>query len=688
MQRKPASHSFDLAAKEITTLGTPVREVIAYEFDDFRLDVKRRELLKAGEPIAITHKAFQVLLLLVQNSEQTVEKEDIYRELWADSFVEDANLTQHVYILRKTLGKSSAGVSYIETVARAGYRFTSRVTSIPSPSVLHAQDYFSRPRGGAEPALKLEPVVEPHLRLATVQRPADDLIHESDERVTVSHRHERRILKWGMLGILGVMVLGVTMWLMWPRTPTTTSGTSIAVLPFKQIGQESTNAKLGLGMADSIITRLTMLRQVPVRPTSSVLRYTDRMDVNSIAAGREIGVDTVLEGTVQQDNNRVRVSVQLLEVASGRTIWGDSFDENYTDIFNLQDSISKRVVRALHVRLTPQEEQRIASRPTTNTEAFQAFQLGVYHHGSRSKDNLLKAEEYFKQAIELDPNYARAYAMLADTYNMLRYYRFGEPVELRDKAVIAANKAIELDRSEPDAYVALAQVAGPGEQGRLRAKESLETALSLSPYNGNARMRYGWALVGEDLDRAAEQMRLAAEYDPLSAVTNGAYCNVLIFQRKFKDAIRMCEKAVEIAPESPSIRILLSDSYFLDGRIDDALKQINLRMSETRDQDHWSAKGTLAYYYLNTGRIAEADAIVAELESRVKEFPTLYVDLMILAYEQGKNEKGYGYFVEAYDRRLVQGTMLRFNPIWEVVWRDPKVQEMWNSSSPTAKKAR
>ena len=658
-----------------------MREVIAYEFDDFRLDVKRRELLRDGEPIALTHKAFQVLLILVQNSEQTVEKENIYNELWADSFVEDANLTQHVYILRKTLGMNSAGRSYIETVARTGYRFTAPVKPISASSVLRAHEYFTRPRGNAEPALRFDPVIEPHLKLAEPVELSEEPSDYADEQVTPNPSRASLLKMAAVLG--GVAVVALAVWFFWPRYPSTTAPSSIAVLPFKQIDQESQNAKMGLGMADSIITRLTMLRQVPVRPTSSVIRYADRADVNSISVGKEIGVDTVLEGTVQRESNRVRVSVQLLDVKSGKTIWGDNFDENYTDIFNLQDSISRRVVRALEVSLTPQEEQRIANRATTNTDALQAFQLGVYYHASRSKEGLSKAEEHFKQAVTLDPGYARAHAMLADTYNMLRYYRFGDNLELRDKALIAANKALELDNAEPEAYVALAQVAGPGEPGRLRAKAFLETALSLSPFNGNARLRYGWVLVTEDIEKASEQMRLAAEYDPLSPTANGAYCNVLLFQRRYKDAISACEKAVEIAPESPSVRILLADSYFLDGRPDDAIRQVNLRINETQDRERLGARGTLAFYYIKTGRKAEAESIITDLESAVNEHPSLYVDLMVLAYARGKNDLGYKYFLEAYNQRLLQGPMLKYHPVYEPVWRDPRVQETWEARPPT-----
>lgn len=648
-----------------THLEIPVQEVIAYEFDDFRIDLHQHRLLRSGESQNLTHKTFQVLLLLVRKAERIVEKEELYKALWADSFVEDANLTQHIYVLRKTLGRNPSGDAYIETVIRTGYRFSAPVKVVFSPTLVRARN------------IDAESAMVSHLQLVEPHSPASTL--ERAEAVGANRSpFSDAALRTGAIVTSVLLAFAMALMIFWPAT--IRKPKSILVLPLKHIGPEAENSKIGLGMADSIITRLTNLQQVTVRPTSSVVGFTDEEVVDSLAIGRKIGVDTVLEGTVQRDGGRVRVSVQLLDVETGKAIWSDNFDENYLDIFNLQDSISKRVVRALHVSLTTQQEQSIAKRSTTNTEAFQHFQLGMYYHASRSKESLLKAEEHFKQSITLDPNYARGHAMLADTYNMLRYYRFGDIQELRDKGLIAANKAIELDSEEPDAYVALAHLAGRA--GRARAKELLEAALSLAPNNSTARVRYGWVLTLENLDEASEQMRLATEYDPLSATAHGAYCNVSILQKKFEEAIKACQRAVEIAPESPSVRILLADAYFFNGRTNEAIQQINKRIDETRDLEQLSAMGTLAFYYVKTGRKAEADRITSDLEIAAKHYPSLYLDLMILAYARGERGVGYEYFLEAYDQRIVQEPMLKSHPTYESVWNDPRVREKWNARLP------
>ena len=195
-------------------------------------------------------------------------------------------------------------------------------------------------------------------------------------------------------------------------------------------------------MADTIITRLSKIKQIPVRPTSAVARYTDTPPLSSVTAGNELGVDTVLEGTVQRENNRVRVSVQLINVADGSSVWADNFDENFSDIFTVQDSISTEGRSGvLEINLTHDERELLADRATSNPEAYEAYQFGVYFGNTRSKEGSEKAVSYFQQAIALDPKYAQAYALLADTYNMLGYYRYADSMEMADKSRVAAEKA-------------------------------------------------------------------------------------------------------------------------------------------------------------------------------------------------------------------------------------------------------
>jgi len=448
---------------------------------------------------------------------------------------------------------------------------------------------------------------------------------------------------------------------------------SLAVLPFKTIGDDGDNDKLGLGMADSIITRLSKLQQIPVRPTSSVVRYTDAPASNSRIAGQEMGVDTVLEGTVQHEGERVRVSVQLIDVSNGSSLWAENFDESFTNIFSVQDSISHKVVRALAFNLTRQQEQLLSQDATSNVEALQAYQMGVYLHSTRSKQNMFRAIDYFEEAVSHDPNYAKAYAMEADVYNMLRYYRYADPNETREKATVLANRALELNNEIPEPYIALANLQDPGSDGMAGARKLLERAIELSPYNSTARLRYAWVIAGNDLDSASEQMRLSQEYDPLSGLTNGAYCNILTFQRRFKDAIRFCERSVELANDSPTTRILLADAYFLDGRLSDAIAQINQRINETEGTERLTAEGSLGYYLAKSGRMQEAASIFARLKSGLEAHPQIINDLVLIAYAIGRIDEGLRYFERSYREGQLSKLIFDLSPIWQDVRADKRV---------------
>ena len=673
-----------MSANRGQAVYSPEREVILYEFDDFRLDVRKQELFKGDEPVSLTHKAFQVLLILAQNPEQTVDKEFIYRELWGDGFVEDANLTQHIYILRKTLGKNPSGGTYIETVARIGYRFKADV-------IKHRQSHVvTMPnRSDLGETKRADSNGHSHLQLKIADRGFESTDKESrvaSEEVPVKNvspqpKRQRYFLAAGIAALI-LIVGGAFAFVRWNASGTQDPSPvrSLAVLPLKPIGEESNNEKLGLGMADAIITRLTKVQQIQVRPTSSVIRYTDKPAQNSIAAGKEMGVDTVLEGSIQRDQGRVRVSVQLIDTPSGKTLWAENFDENFTNIFVVQDSISDKVARALEVNLTRQQEKLIAQHSTASTEAFQAYQMGMYFYGTRSKDSLSKAVDYFSKAIDADPNYAKAYAMLADSYNMLGYYRFADPQEMRTKARAAVNKAVELNDALPEAYIALASLQEMGEQGRAATKQFLEKAIELSPYNSTAHIRYGWVLFPQDLDGSLGHMRLAQEYDPLSPVSNGALCNVLIFQNQYKEAIKYGEKAVELAPKSANAQMMLSTAYFLAGRQNDAIEQLKRGIDETSGVEKQDALGTLGHYYAKVGRRKEAEAIFTQLERSTDDHPGLLNDLVLISYALDQRDKGFGYFKKAYEKHVLPQLMLRYNPVWKDVNSDPRVASLLNGA--------
>ena len=667
----------------------PVREVIYYDFDDFRLDVKKQELLKNDIPVALTHKAFQILLILVQNFGQTVGKENIYNELWADSFVEDANLTQHIYVLRKTLGPKPDGEPYIETVPRLGYRFSADVKSIYSsvivpmtppqitPSVIRKQT------GGALPV----EMPGPYLRLAENPSPIAVEPKNAAEPPTtiqqpIDHKKRNILIVAATLFAVSIILFAVFKNRPPASSPNAQPIKSIAVLPFKTIGDESHKEQLGLGMADAIITRLSKLTQIPVRPTSSVFRYTDAPPDNSVAAGKEMGVETVLEGTVQRDDNKIRVTAQLINVADGKPLWADTMDEDYVNIFSVQDSIAARIVNALQINLTPQQQQLLAQQPTSNKEAYQAYQLGVYFANQRTKDGLEKGISYFEKAVQLDPNYAMAYALLADTHNMLGYYGFADPQETALKARPAAEKALSLNDSLAEAYIALSWLEGFKPDNRETVKRLLEHAIELSPYNSTARIRYGWLLLRDDPNAAEYQMRLAQQYDPLSGISNGALGDMLVVQGKFDEAIKYCEKSAELMPDSVTAQTWLADAYFLSGRHDDAIVQINKAIGIAKGSEKLSATGSLGFYYAKMGRTDEAEKIYAQLKSAEKEYPVILNDLAIIAYALGRTDEGFEYFQKSFEKRLAQVPINRRNPIWHDVYSDQRVIDLISRPRP------
>jgi DNA-binding winged helix-turn-helix (wHTH) protein/TolB-like protein/Flp pilus assembly protein TadD len=670
-----------------------VGESIYYDFFDFRLDVNKQQLLKNGEPVQLTHKAFQILLLLVQNSGQITKKEDIFSKLWSDSFVEDGNLTQHIYVLRKALGQMPNGQSYIETVPKQGYRFTllpEQISVIKKPS--NGQSKNVSPEANELDGLLTNQEIaqnnseSDHLNLAYFGKNEENIQSAEviDEFPRLSKKpssakskifSRRFLVIAALLLLLGLITSSIVIYYVRSQTTKTTDTNvkSIAVLPFKPISEKIDKEKLGLGMADAIITQLSGLQQIEVRPTSAVFRYTDQPSENSTVTGKELGVDAILEGTLQWEGERVRVSVQLIQVSNGMSLWTETFNEDISDIFAFQDLISRKVVTALSLRLTPQQEKNLAEPGTTNQFAFQDYQMGIYFWNRRTKEDLLKAVEYFQQAIGHDPNYAEAYAGLADSYGMIAFYGFGDVPEMNEKARIAAEKALVINESSGVAYSALANTEIIN-NNYSKAKELLERAIVLSPYNASTHQRYGFVLlVLGRLDDAVREMRLAQKYDPLSPTINKALCNALISKRNFSEAIEYCQRAVELSPNTPGNRPSLAYAYFHNGRYDDAINQINLEIKSGGTVN--SANGSLAYFYVKSGRITEAKKIYEQLKQEVKNDPWVAIDLAIVGFALGKKDDSFVYFkkvIEITDSNPSMRIIIAFDPTLDEIRADPR----------------
>jgi DNA-binding winged helix-turn-helix (wHTH) protein/TolB-like protein len=293
-----------------------------YQFGSFRVDPIHRVLRKDGETVALQPKTFDLLLLLVENNGEALEKDELMQKLWPDTVVEESNLSQNIYILRKVLGTGPDGHKYIQTIPKRGYRFTADV------------------RGHTGEAAGL--IIESQSVSHVLTEEQDGDTQESGDRLatavpsSVQHRASPRLKIIAAAALLGALFGATYLWIATRSKPAKASAglKSIAVLPFKLLGAGSNDEYLGVGLADTLITKLSSTGRIVVRPTSAILKYS-AAQFNPVEAGRDQGVELVLDGSIQRSGEKIRVTVRLLGVRDGAPLWAYTYDERYADVLAL-----------------------------------------------------------------------------------------------------------------------------------------------------------------------------------------------------------------------------------------------------------------------------------------------------------------------------------------------------------------
>jgi len=348
--------------------NTPHHNSHYYEFGPYRLDVGQRVLTRTGEAVSLTPKATEILTLLVANAGQLVGKDELLQRVWPDTFVEESNLTQNIFLLRRVLGDERPTPRYIETVVRRGYRFIANVRVIGEAHPSAATD-------DARPPGDMRPVGNAH--------PAGQARFSGD---THANRDE------------------------------TSAPPTVAVLPFLNDTGNDDLEYLVDGLTDNLVNNLSRVSKLRVMSRSAVFRYKAKKLLDARGVGRELGVGVVLVGKLTATPQTLGISVELVEVSSGWQLWGDSFDCQLKDILEIQDRITRQLLTALKLKLTGDEEKRITARYTESAEAYQSYLEARYHWSKYTRGGIEKAITHFRHAIELDPNYALAYAGIIDCY--------------------------------------------------------------------------------------------------------------------------------------------------------------------------------------------------------------------------------------------------------------------------------
>ena len=428
--------------------------------------------------------------------------------------------------------------------------------------------------------------------------------------------------------------------------PITNSEKSIAVLPLKLLGTPtgSDDEYLGIGLADALVTRLSNVRRLVVRPTSSVLPFGDNQ-TNPFAAGKELGVNYVLDGNIRRVGERIRVTVQLLSVNENSTNWAESFNERFTDVLELEDSISERVVKSLIPKLTGEEQQKLQKRGTNSPEAFEAYMRGRFRWNQFTPDSLEKACEAFQAAIKLDPNYALPHVGLADFYIWSNIYGMIPSSEAVALAQASANRAIELDAQLGEAYASL----GLTYQNRFswaRAYELYEQALKLAPNYVHAHEWYAASLVGHgNFEKGIEEIKIAERLDPLSLRTKTLTAWTLYQAHRFDDALERGQQIIELEANYPQGNSQIGIVLLAQGKAEEALP--HLQKFDAMIPNSGLAKFQLCFALVAAGQHTEARKVLEDIKTLAAN---AYVKPFFLAMAHAaldERDEAFPYFEQA-----------------------------------------
>jgi TolB-like protein len=448
------------------------------------------------------------------------------------------------------------------------------------------------------------------------------------------------------------------------------AGKTIAVLPFKTIGSDRENELLGLGMADALIIRLSRLEELSVLPTGSIFRYANA-DQDATAIGRELGVDGVLQGTVQREGDVVRVAAQLVRVSDGKTIWSAKYDERQSKIFALQDSISDQVATSLVPEISATQKKSMWVKSTSNAEAYQAYVLGMHFWNRRTKENLKKASEYLEQAVAKDPNFAQAHAILADCYflSATDEYRTRSMSEAAALAEASAARALELDPDNAEAHTVKAGIYVGQRQFDDAARE-FRRAIELKPTYAVAHLRYGYFLLWDlRLEEAESHMRRAQQLDPVSPVPNAALGSLLLLARKYDESIKYSQRALELEPTVMAARMNLADAYLAKGMFTEAIQELET-FHDTEDE---YLLGQKAYAYALAGRKEQALKTLASLQKLLgpQGFPYAYARIYGAL---GEKDKAFDWLEKINLGRMNQAN-LKYDSQLDPLRSDPRFND-------------
>ncbi len=452
---------------------------------------------------------------------------------------------------------------------------------------------------------------------------------------------------------------------------------SIAVLPFRVLsppGENTGDEYLGVGLTDALITRLSNVQRLVVRPTSSVLRYQGSA-IDPLVAGRDLGIDYIVDGSIRRVGNRIRVTAQLLNINEGVTRWAEHFDEDSTDVLQIEDSISEKVASALLPQLTRDEQRQLSKRGTDSSEAFEAYLRGRYHWNFYTEVGLAKALQSYQKAISLDPDYALAYTGIADYYNWLGVFGLKSFAECSAAAKQAASKAVELDAASAEAYSALGFATVCHDFDWAVAEGQHRRSIEINPNYATGHNWYAFHLAMEGRsDEAVEQMMRTRELDPLSPAVLQALGWCYYQGRRFEEALATFRAMLEAVPDFAYGLVTYSWVLRHTGAVDEAVRTAEKALQLSSGSQLYVAAVGAAY--AAAGRETEARAVLEQMDQMSAHSYVSPYHRAMIQLNLGERERALELLLEAYTLRDAWIVWLGVEPQWDPVRGEPVLDQI------------
>jgi TolB-like protein/DNA-binding winged helix-turn-helix (wHTH) protein/Flp pilus assembly protein TadD len=636
---------------------------LLYEFGPFRVDPLKRILLRDGAPVPLTGKAFDILVVLLEARGETLTKDRLMKCVWADTVVEEGNLSRNISSLRKALGESPDEHRYVVTLPGLGYRFVAKVREVRKETEGAAlQD--------APPLQTVSPPLGAH------PEPTIPLTSGPEALLEV---RSRRLPRRALALLAGAAVVAVTFALavarwhrqLWGRAASPIH--SLAVLPLENLSGDPNQDYFVEGITDELITDLAQVGAIRVVSHTSVMRYKGtRTALPEIA--RELKVDAVVEGSVSRFGDEVRIRAQLVRVATDTHLWAQSYEGSVKDVLTLQSRVAAAIARAIQVELTPVQQARLASARPVDPVAHEAYLKGRYLWRQRTAESLKQSIDCFEQAIQKDPGYAEGYAGLADAYTVMvandqMPTRVGMP-----QAEAAAQKALSLDEALAEAHASLGFVRFNFDRDPPGAEREFRTALDLDPGYATAHHWYGVMLMWLGrFEQASQEIQRAHDIDPFSPGITAALASNYYFSGHYEDSLALTKELLAANPTFYIVHSLLALNLAKKGMLQAATSEFEKSLALER---HPYTLMWLGNLYAVSGRRRQALEIIHELARRSGPNQAYAYPTAVIWAGLGENDTALDWLDKAFEERESDLVMLKVEPSFDRLRPNPRFQRL------------